>query len=413
MVAQRLVAADRVGVMVAVPLQVVEEDVRGDVVRVPGVLGTAELVAVLLRVPLPQQAVVLEVVDDLEQREPDHRLDDEPRQDRPAESGNERGVEHDGHRPGVEDVVMDRPERLAEAVEPGPLELDRRPQGPDHGPRQELPEALAEPRARGVLGGGDADVMAAVVLDEEMAVAGLGERHLRQPALVALALVAELVGGVDRDPADHRDADREPERLGERELAARPERAREDQRRELQGQEHVRAPAVVAVLLEPLDGAVGRVGGVLADQQVEGGDDREDEHRAEPVEGAEPGRGGEPGGHERDQRDDQAEQPQVALRIGPGRRDRGCDGRGFHCSCSSSCLTMMVFVSSSFTQSQCLSNEDGARGGGSAGSPPPSGPRPFSIGSTRRVTRTKKTSATAPIQIAGSFGASDSSRLPR
>ena len=51
----------------------------------------------------------------------------------------------------------------------------------------------------GILRRRDAHVVAAVVLDEEVAVAGLGERDLAQPALEARALVAELVGGVDRD----------------------------------------------------------------------------------------------------------------------------------------------------------------------------------------------------------------------
>ena len=74
---------------------------------------------------------------------------------------------------------------------------------PADGARQEGPEALAQPRAGRVLGSRDADVVAAVVLDEEVAVAGLGEGDPAQPALRAVALVAELVGGVDRDPADH------------------------------------------------------------------------------------------------------------------------------------------------------------------------------------------------------------------
>ena len=67
-VAQRLVAAGRVGVVVAVALQVVEEDVGGDVVAVAAVLGETTLVAPVLAL-LAQQAVVLEVVDDLEQDE--------------------------------------------------------------------------------------------------------------------------------------------------------------------------------------------------------------------------------------------------------------------------------------------------------------------------------------------------------
>ena len=44
-------------------------------------------------------------------------------------------------------------------------------------------EALAEARAGGVLGRGDAHVMAAVVLDEEVSVAALRERDAAQPAL--------------------------------------------------------------------------------------------------------------------------------------------------------------------------------------------------------------------------------------
>jgi hypothetical protein len=50
--------------MVGVALQVVEQDVGGDVVAVPAVLGTAALVAAVL-FALPQEAIVLEVVDDL------------------------------------------------------------------------------------------------------------------------------------------------------------------------------------------------------------------------------------------------------------------------------------------------------------------------------------------------------------
>ena len=57
--------------------------------------------------------------------------------------------------------------------------------------RPERVEALAEPAAGGVLGGGDADVVAAVVLDVEVAVEALRQGDLGQPALVGLLLVAE------------------------------------------------------------------------------------------------------------------------------------------------------------------------------------------------------------------------------
>ena len=80
-VAQRLVAPGRVGVVVAVPLQVVEQHVGRDVVGVPGVRGVDPLVALPLADAdlLPQHPVVLHVVDDLEQREADDRLDHEVR----------------------------------------------------------------------------------------------------------------------------------------------------------------------------------------------------------------------------------------------------------------------------------------------------------------------------------------------
>ena len=100
---------------------------------------------------------------------------------------------------------------LAHAVEPGALEPPGRAQAAGDGARQEGPEALPQPRAGRVLGRGDADVVAAVVLDEEVAVAALRERDLAQPALGAGALVAELVGGVDRDPADHAHRQRQAE----------------------------------------------------------------------------------------------------------------------------------------------------------------------------------------------------------
>ncbi len=210
--------------------------------------------------------------------------------------------------------------RLAHPVEAGALDAPGRAQAADDGPRQERPEALPQPRARRVLGGRDPDVMAAVVLDEEVAVAGLGERDAAEPALEAGALVAELVGGVDRDPADDAHRQRQAEAFGDREVAARPEVAGEDQAGVLDRDEDVGAPAVVAVLFEPLDDAVGRVGGVHPDDDVEDREDGEDEERAEEVEPSPPCRRNEAPGDERGEGDDQAEEPGVALGVAPGRR---------------------------------------------------------------------------------------------
>ena len=74
-VAQRLVAARGVGVVVAVPLQVVEQHVRRDVVGVPAVPRLDALAALTVAVTdaAAQHPVVLEVVHGLEQRERDRR----------------------------------------------------------------------------------------------------------------------------------------------------------------------------------------------------------------------------------------------------------------------------------------------------------------------------------------------------
>ena len=195
-----------------------------------------------------------------------------------------------------------------------------RAQAADDGARQEGPEALAEAGAGRVLGGGDADVVAAVVLDEEVAVAGLGEGDPGEPALGAGALVAELVGGVDRDPADHADGQRQEDVFEDREVAAAPQPAGEDEAGELDRHEHVGAPAVVAVLLEVLEDAVGRVGGVEADRGVEEREEDEDEHGREQPEAAEAGQLDRAPGEEGRERDDDPEQPRVPLAVPPTRR---------------------------------------------------------------------------------------------
>ncbi len=209
--------------------------------------------------------------------------------------------------------------RALHAREAHALELPRRAQAAGDGAREERVEALPEPRARGVLGGRDADVVAAVVLDEEVPVAALGERDLAQPALEARALVAELVRGVDRDPADHRDGESEADVFDGAQFAARPQPAGEDQPGVLDRQVQIGAPAVVAVLFEPLDRAVGRVFGVEPDEQVGEREHPEHEHGAVEVERAGACQLDEAPRQERERRHEQAQQPQVALGVAPGR----------------------------------------------------------------------------------------------
>src|SRR6185437_15290492 len=96
-------------------------------------------------------------------------------------------------------------------------------------PRKEFPEALAEPRAGRVLRRRDAYVVAAVVLDEEVPVAGLREGDAAEPLLQVVALVAELVGGVDPDPTDDAHREREADTFDHGEPAVAPLPGGEDQ----------------------------------------------------------------------------------------------------------------------------------------------------------------------------------------
>ncbi len=153
-----------------------------------------------------------------------------------------------------------------------PRALDRA----DDRARPELVEVLAHPAAGGVLRRRDADVVAAVVLDVEVAVEALRQGDLGQPALVALLLVAELVRGVDADAADAADRDREADLGPQRQLAVHAQRVtagdevhRGHEADVLDRQEEVGDPAVVAVLLQRLDHVVGRVGAVEAGEQVD------------------------------------------------------------------------------------------------------------------------------------------------
>src|SRR6185312_12269306 len=121
-------------------------------------------------------------------------------------------------------------------------------------------QRLSEPRTRGVFWSGDLRVVPAVVLDEEMAVAGLCEGELAQPALETRAPVPEFVCGADRDSADDSDGEHQPEFVDGRHVyptAACPNPAREDQREVLARQVEKVDPPIEAVVLEPRQCAVG------------------------------------------------------------------------------------------------------------------------------------------------------------
>ena len=209
-----------------------------------------------------------------------------------------------------------RPWRSSHSFSSSHAEIDA---APDRA-RQEGPEALPHPCAGRILGRRHPHVVAAVVLDEEVAVAALSQRDLAQPALELVALVPEVVCRVDRDPADYRLGQRQPDLVENAQVSAGPHRAREHEARVLEGQEGVRAPAVVAIPLEPLEDAVGRVLRVQADQPVKRREHAEDQDRPEEPERSRAGQLHQSVDDERQRRHHHAEQPGVALAVAPGRQ---------------------------------------------------------------------------------------------
>ena len=114
---------------------------------------------------------------------------------------------------------------------------------------------------------------------------------------------AELVeGGELGDP--------EPLRLGDPDEGG-------DEADVLDRQEDVGDPAVVLVVLEPLDHVVRRVGAVEAGEQVDRRDDAQDDDRPDPEPHAPAGQLEHPERDEGQRRDHQADQPEVALLVRP------------------------------------------------------------------------------------------------
>ncbi len=284
---------------------------------VPHPAGDADL--------LPQHAVVLHVVHDFQQREADDGLQDEVRQDSPAQPPDHRAPQHRRHQPRVEHVVADA---VRVAVAAGVALLLQPPRAlhrPGDGARPEPVEALADPRARGILRRRDTHVVASVVLDVEVAVEALRQRDLGQPALVALLLVPQLVRGVDADAADAADRHREPGLVHNGQILGRDHVERGDEPRVLDRQEQERDPAVVAVLFQRLDQLVRWVGAVQAGHQVEGGDDHQHDDRAGPQPDAPACQRVQAQRHEGERRHHQADQPQVALAVLPLLGRARCD----------------------------------------------------------------------------------------
>lgn len=142
-------------------------------------LGVAASVATRLR-SQAQQAVVPHVADDLQQAEPEHRLDHQERDHRKPEPRNGDREQCHGDRPGVQHVVAGAQHMTTLGPQALGLEVPGRGQTAEHGAREGGPEALAHARTGRVFGRGHPAVVSAVEFDMEVAVRVLGDHELRE-----------------------------------------------------------------------------------------------------------------------------------------------------------------------------------------------------------------------------------------
>ena len=139
----------------------------------------------------------------------------------------------------------------------------------DHRAWQKLPERFTEFRRRRILGGGDAQMVAVVVLDVEVAVQRLRQSDFGEPPLDVLALVPQFVRGIDADAADDAHSDGQTDPLRCAEWAVGPQVTRGHQAGVLQREEEVDAPPVVLVLVECCESLVGWIAAIDARELVD------------------------------------------------------------------------------------------------------------------------------------------------
>src|SRR5690554_2751613 len=168
---QGLITPGWMGVMVRMPLQLIQEQVGHHMVAVPAVLRLGALILAAL-VLLAQQAIVLNVIHALQQACPINRLRRQERHRPGAADQRSRTKEPGTHGPALQQLIVQAPETLALALKPRLLDFHCGLHATKHRARQELPETLAHPAAGRVFRCGNPLVMTKIVLNHEVGVTG-------------------------------------------------------------------------------------------------------------------------------------------------------------------------------------------------------------------------------------------------
>ena len=281
--AQHLVAALGVGVVVAVPLQLEQRQVGEQVVGVPAVRRGHPLVAALVGDPAVQ-AVVLDVVDHFQGKGGHEALRQEEQHAHPAERQTEGHREQRGDRIPPDQLVVAAEVLLTLALQILLLQLPGVQEVVLEGARQELVQALVVLGRGRVFWRGHMHVVATDVLHLKAGVGHRGEQQAAHPVLQLGILVHELMAQVDGDDAAHGANGDNPAQLAEQgvvvihehpageEQHAQPDKAHQEQRA---GVDALLAHGRHLLVLV-------RVGRVLADDVIEHRNDAEHHEIQEP-----------------------------------------------------------------------------------------------------------------------------------
>ena len=273
---QRLVATAGVGVVVRMPLQLVQQQVAHQVVAVPGVLGFATHVAAA-GVFLSHQAVVLHVVHHLQHGGRVHGLQQQKRQHHPAQPRHQRAKQEQRHAPGLEVVILGVPNVHALFVQALLLQRPGRLPASRNRARQKGPEAFAQAGAGRVFGCGHAFVVAAVVLHKKVAVHTGRQSDLGQPPVQAFFFVAQLMRCADAHAVDgaHREHQSDVAHPGQWLRDRHP--SPQDRAHHLHGHIGPHQDAVKHIPVELRHGRFGRVAEIFAKNPVEQGEPNVDD----------------------------------------------------------------------------------------------------------------------------------------
>ncbi|CRO76733.1 hypothetical protein PAERUG_E6_London_17_VIM_2_12_12_00462 [Pseudomonas aeruginosa] len=220
----------------------------------------------------PMQAVVLDVVDDLQQGHRDERLAKEENHPQPAERPTETDQQRQAQQVPPDQFVLPAEHRQALLAQPHRFKAPGVEEVVLVGMRQELVDRLAETRRRSVLRRRHMHMVAAHMLDLEPRVAHGGQQDAAGSLLQRRVLVDQLMGDDDPHRSHHRAHREDPAQPAEPapllesdEHASGPDQRTDEHRHRGQGQQYVIA---LAEQLRRLGFLVG-VGRVAAEQHVQ------------------------------------------------------------------------------------------------------------------------------------------------